>query len=143
MSRAKLRNPLIVLAVCGLLALGSVSMLQSAGGLSLRACFDDAGGLERGDPVMVGGVVVGKVVSIELDRDYRACAALDIDGRIELADDTSAAIHTRSVLGDRYVALEPGGSNDRLRDGDEVSFTQSALVLERLIGRLLMQLGDD
>jgi phospholipid/cholesterol/gamma-HCH transport system substrate-binding protein len=112
------------------------------GGQSLRACFDDVGGLESGDPVYLRGVHVGRVSRMELDADYRPCATLDVDASLRLADDTSAVILTKGVLGDRCVDLEPGGSDTPLRDGDEIDYTQSAMVLERMVGRVLMDLQD-
>ena len=142
MNRAKKRTAWIALAACGVLGLASVSMLATPGGFPLRACFDDAGGLEAGDPAMIGGVQIGRVVSIGLDGDYRACAELDVDPGLKLSVDTSAAIHTRNVLGARYVALQPGGDEARLAAGDEITFTQSALVVERLIGKLMHGFGD-
>ena len=141
MTPGTLRNSLIALVACGALALFSASVLQQPAGIPLRACFDNVGGLERGDPVMIGGVAVGRVASVALDADYRACAALEVDPKLVLADDTSAAIHTRNVLGDRYVALEVGSSEQSLGAGDEIAYTKSALVAERLIGRLLLSFG--
>ncbi len=143
MNPSRLRISLLVLAALGGIALGSTSLLGVPGGLALVACFNDAGGLERGNPVMIGGIAVGRVSSIELDANFRACARLRVDAALPLAADTSAAIHTLNVLGDKYVALEPGGAAERLRSGDEIPFTQDALVVERLVGRLLMSLGVD
>ena len=143
MNPPRLRISLLVLAAFGGLGLGSMSLLGIPGGLPLVACFNDVGGLEGGDPVMIGGVVVGRVSAVELNEDFRACARLRVDSALPLAADTSAAIHTRNVLGHRYIALAPGGAEARLRSGDEIPFTQDALVVERLVGRLMMGLGLD
>ena len=66
---------------------------------------------------------------------------LDVDPDVPLPRDTSASILTSGVLGDQYVALEPGAEEDLLKDGDEIDYTQSAVVLERLIGRVVQNLG--
>ena len=92
---------------------------------------------------MIGGVPVGEVNAIELDEDFRARVTLNVDPTLELPDDTSAAILTQGVLGNKYVALEPGGSEDLLKQGSEIAYTQNATVLERLIGRLVQNFGGD
>lgn len=141
MNRSRLRKSLtafVALAGLGGLALSLVDVAE----LKLHACFDDAGGLDAGAPVMLRGVRVGRVESVVLDADYRACVILGLSGNLALADDTSASIFTQNVLGDRYVALQPGGSERRLRSGEKITYTQSALPLERMIGRYLLQLDD-
>lgn len=124
-----------------LLALSLVAVAPPVGS-TLRACFDDIGGLESGDPVYLRGLRVGEVRSIALDADFRPCAELDIDGALALPLDSSAAIETENLLGDRSVALQPGGAEEPLADGDEIAFTQSALTYERLVGRLIHELAD-
>ena len=90
---------------------------------------------------MVGGVKVGQVKAIELADDFRARVTLDVDAKLPLPSDTSASILTSGVLGDQYIALEPGADETTLANGDEIQFTQSAVVLERLIGKLIQNLG--
>ncbi len=68
---------------------------------------------------------------------------LDIDERLELPTDTSASILTSGVLGNQYIELEPGGEEAILKSGDEIEFTQSALILEQMISRLVQNLGVD
>jgi len=144
MGRAKLRRFLIALALFCAVGTTALSLIGTRplgpGGLSLRACFDDVGGLEPWDPVFLRGVRVGRVSSIKLDEDYRPCVKLDVDASLQLADDTSAVILTRGLLGDRCVDLDPGGSDTLLKEGDEIAFTQSAMVLERLVGRIVHDL---
>jgi phospholipid/cholesterol/gamma-HCH transport system substrate-binding protein len=111
------------------------------GGRSIIATFDEIGGLKNRARVVVGGVKVGQVQSIELAKDFRARVTLDVDERLALPSDTSASILTSGVLGDQYVALEPGAEETTLAAGDEIQFTQSAVVLERLIGKLIQNLG--
>ena len=144
MGRAKLRRFLIALALFCAVGTTALSLIGTRplgpGGLSLRACFDDVGGLEAWDPVFLRGVRVGRVSSIKLDEDYRPCVVLDVDASLRLSDDTSAVILTRGLLGDRCVDLDPGASDVVLEEGDEIAFTQSAMVLERLVGRIVHDL---
>ena len=87
-------------------------------------------------------MTVGQVTSIDLDfEDFRAIVTVDIDANLEIPDDTAASILTQGILGDQYIALEPGGSPDLLETGGEISYTQSAVVLERLIGKVLQSFG--
>lgn len=122
------------------LAVGGVESLHS-GGLQLTATFDEIGGLKKRAQVVIGGVKVGQVKSIDLADDFRARVTLDVDGKLELPADTSASILTSGVLGDQYIALEPGGEPEVLRPGEQIQFTQSAVILERLIGKLVQNLG--
>lgn len=111
------------------------------GGLEIQATFDEIGGLKSRARVVIGGVKVGQVKGIGLADDFRARVTLDVDAKLALPSDTSASILTSGVLGDQYIALEPGAEETKLAPGDELQFTQSAIVLERLIGKLIQNLG--
>ena len=111
------------------------------GGLKLFATFDEIGGLRARAPVVIAGVRVGEVGTIVLDPDFRAKASLNVDANLKLPSDTSASIVTAGVLGDQYISLEPGGDDTFLHSGDEIAFTQSAIILERLIGKLISNIG--
>jgi phospholipid/cholesterol/gamma-HCH transport system substrate-binding protein len=119
---------------------GGVESLRS-GGLELTATFDEIGGLKKRAQVVIGGVKVGQVKSIDLADDFRARVTMDVDSRLALPADTSASILTSGVLGDQYIALEPGGDPETLRSGEPIEFTQSAVILERLIGKLIQNIG--
>lgn len=106
-------------------------------GFGLVAIFDDVGGLSARSPVVISGVKVGQVKQIELDEDLRARVFLDLDPRLELPVDTSAAVRTAGLLGDQFVALEPGAEEDLLRPGETLAYTESAISLDKLIGRLV------
>ncbi len=149
MPSSPIRDLLVGLfVIAGLLAIAYLSIQLGAraytgdGGLILNAAFDEVGGLSPRAPVVIGGVTVGQVKAIELDaEDFRAIVVMDIDAVLEIPDDTTASILTQGVLGDQYIALEPGGSPDLLESGGEISYTQSAVVLERLIGKVLQSFG--
>jgi phospholipid/cholesterol/gamma-HCH transport system substrate-binding protein len=111
------------------------------GGFTLVATFDNIGSLKQRAPVTISGVAVGQVKSIVLDDALRARVMMDVDPGIELPVDTSAAIMTAGVLGDQFIALEPGGEEELLRSGEEISFTENALSLERLIGKFVNDSG--
>jgi phospholipid/cholesterol/gamma-HCH transport system substrate-binding protein len=144
MSRAPLRDLVVGLFV--LAGLGAVAYLSlSVGGMSARgpgglpvfADFDEIGGLKPRAQVVISGVKVGQVASIALDDSYRARVKLDLDARLKLPVDTSASIMTSGLLGDRYVSLQLGGETETLKPGDRIAMTESAVVLERLIGKLV------
>jgi phospholipid/cholesterol/gamma-HCH transport system substrate-binding protein len=113
------------------------------GGLVLHATFDQIGGLKPRAPVAVAGVIVGQVREIQLDDRLRARVTLEVEKSLSLPVDSSAAIHTAGLLGDQFVALEPGGEEQLLKDGDEIEFTESALSVERLIGKFVHNSGVD
>ena len=111
------------------------------GGLELHATFDQIGGLKPRAPVSIAGVTIGQVRDIALDDRLRARVTLEVDKNLQLPVDSSAAIHTQGLLGDQYVALEPGGEEGMLKKGDEIEFTESALSVERLIGKFVQDSG--
>ena len=144
MSRSPVRDlvvGLFVLAGLGAIAYLSINVgglsYNGPGGLILYASFDQTGGLKPRAPVVISGVKVGQIAKIELGKDYRARATLDLDPKLALPTDTTASIQTAGLLGDRYVALQLGGEDKTLKSGDEISFTESAVILERLIGKLV------
>lgn len=118
------------------LQVGGISY-TGPGGFELIATFDEIGGLTPRAPVVISGVKVGQVTAIDLDEDLRAAVVLDLRPDLELSIDTSASIRTSGLLGNQFVALEPGGEIDLLSDGESVDFTESALNLEKLIGAFM------
>ncbi|MEL7024536.1 MAG: outer membrane lipid asymmetry maintenance protein MlaD [Pseudomonadota bacterium] len=121
------------------------SNLQSFddGYYDVTAHFDNIGGLKVRSPVSMAGVRIGRVQSIEFDRErFDAVVVLRIDARYDqIPDDSDASILTAGLLGSQYVGLQPGGSDLYLESGSELEFTQSAIVLENLIGRFLVNAG--
>ncbi|MGB0713869.1 MAG: outer membrane lipid asymmetry maintenance protein MlaD [Gammaproteobacteria bacterium] len=119
-----------------------VSNLASLGndeGYSVTARFENIGGLKVRAPVKSGGVRIGKVSAIRYDPErFEAVVEMQLDAEYQsFPEDTSASIFTAGLLGENYVALEPGGAEDVLKDGGQIRWTQSALVLEQVIGQFL------
>ena len=114
-------------------------------GYTVTATFNNVGGLKPRSTVSMGGVRIGSVESIELDAEtLEARVVLAIDGRYDdLPDDTSASVLTNGILGDQYVGLEPGGSPEPLTEGDRILITNSALVLEQLISKFMLNSNDN
>jgi phospholipid/cholesterol/gamma-HCH transport system substrate-binding protein len=105
----------------------------------VTARFANTGELKPRAPVKIAGVKVGEVASLQLDSDrFEAVATLRLSRAAgALPADTSAAIYTSGLLGERYVGLAPGGDPEALDEGGEIFLTQSAVVLEQLIGKFL------
>ncbi|HET7546368.1 MAG TPA: outer membrane lipid asymmetry maintenance protein MlaD [Usitatibacter sp.] len=125
---------LLVLA----LKVGNLGAERSGETYKVQARFDNIGGLKVRAPVRSAGVTVGRVADIHFDNQrYQADVALAIDKRFSFPKDTSAAILTSGLLGENYVGLDAGGDDAKLKAGDRIAITQSAVVLERLIGQFL------
>ncbi|HNU09932.1 MAG TPA: outer membrane lipid asymmetry maintenance protein MlaD [Rubrivivax sp.] len=104
----------------------------------LTARFDNIGGLKVRAPVRSAGVAVGRVTSIVLDpKTYQGVVTLAVDQRFKFPQDSAAKILTSGLLGDQYIGIEPGGDDVDLAPGANIAQTQSAVVLENLIGQLL------
>jgi phospholipid/cholesterol/gamma-HCH transport system substrate-binding protein len=113
-------------------------------GYVVRARFDNIGGLKPRAPVRSAGVTVGRVKTISLDpKTYQGVVRLEIDNHVKFPKDTSAKILTAGLLGDQYIGLEPGYDEKELVAGDTITQTQSAVVLENLIGQLIFNRAAD
>jgi len=101
--------------------------------------FDNVGGLKVKAAVTMAGVRIGRVSAIAFDnKKYQALVTMDIDGRYQIIPkDSSASILTSGLLGDQYIGIEPGGDDASLQSGDTFLRTQSALVLEKLVGQVI------
>lgn len=117
----------------------NLSAATETGGYEIKAKFQNISGLKERAAVMVAGVKVGRVTDIGFDpKTFEAVVTLHIgDDYKILPTDTSASILTSGLLGEKYVGLEPGGDEEVLKDGDSIHLTQSAVILEQLIGQLL------
>ncbi len=123
---------------------GNLTAADVVNGYQVEASFQNVGSLKVKAPVTVAGVRVGRVTGIRFDPDnYQALVQLNIDGRYNnLPTDTGASILTSGLLGEQYIELEPGGAEEYLKDGSRIRVTQSAMVLEKLIGRVLTMFID-
>lgn len=132
----------VVLGLVGLvfiaLKAANLSSFGSGDTYTVSARFDNIGGLKSRAPVRSAGVLVGRVTSISLDpKTYQGVVTLAIERSFQFPKDSSAKILTSGLLGDQYVGLEPGGEIDNLAPGATITQTQSAVVLENLIGQFL------
>ncbi|MDT8403498.1 outer membrane lipid asymmetry maintenance protein MlaD [Sulfuriflexus sp.] len=129
------------LAALFMLAMKVSNLTTFAGedGYEVTARFENIGGLKVRSPVTVAGVRVGRVSAIGFDnKTFEAVITMTISKDYDvLPTDTSASIFTSGLLGEQYVSLEPGGSEKSLNQGSEIRLTQSAIVLEQVIGQFL------
>src|SRR3954467_7845426 len=104
---------------------------------AVTAKFDNIGDLKAGSPVTMAGVNIGRVESIRFDpKDYKAAVVLRIEKQYsEIPEDSDASINTAGLLGGKYIGIGPGGSETFLKDGGQIEFTQSAIVLESLVNK--------
>jgi phospholipid/cholesterol/gamma-HCH transport system substrate-binding protein len=118
----------------------SVANFQQGPSYTLKAHFTNVGQLKLRAPVKIAGVRIGSVKAIDLDpTKLDATVQLSVDNRFdEVPDDSAAAIFTSGLLGDQYVSIQPGGSPEMMKDGDEFVLTQSSIQLEDLIGKFLV-----
>ncbi|OOG26486.1 outer membrane lipid asymmetry maintenance protein MlaD [Thioalkalivibrio denitrificans] len=139
-----------ILVALGLAALFMLAMqvsnlteYRNGDGYTVSAYFGNIGGLKVRAPVTVSGVRVGRVSAIRYDPErYQARVEMTISALHDyLPADTQASIYTAGLLGEQYIALEPGGEDEVLVDGSEIYFTQSAIVLEQVIGRIVTNMA--
>jgi phospholipid/cholesterol/gamma-HCH transport system substrate-binding protein len=123
----------------------NLSAAAGGDGYLLTARFENIGSLKVRSPVTMAGVRLGRVEDIVFDQDtYQAVVTMRIEEQFDrIPDDTFANIFTAGLLGEQYIGLDPGGSMDYLRQGDQIEFTQSALVLERMIGQFLFSKAEE
>jgi phospholipid/cholesterol/gamma-HCH transport system substrate-binding protein len=131
---------LLGMLAIALLALKAANLGNLGGGDTYRvqARFENIGGLKVRAPVRTAGVTVGRVTKISLDsKTFQGVVTMDIERGYQFPKDSSAKILTAGLLGDQYVGMDPGGDDKDLQPGDSVAQTQSAVVLEDMIGRFL------
>ncbi len=138
-----------------LLGMGALFFLttQTTGGddfdadeiFTVEARFENVGSLRPRAPIAMSGVTIGRVTSISFDREnLEAVVVFVIDSQYDqIPDDSDATILTSGILGSQYIGLQAGGSDTYLEDGSEVLFTQSAILLENLIGKFLVNAGGE
>ena len=140
MEKAKLEFIVGVFVLVGIVCLGYLSIklgkLELIGGnvYEVIAQFNTASGLKAGSSVEIAGVEVGRVRAITLNED-RAAVILAVDNKVKLYTDTIASIKTRGIIGEKCLALSPGGGGDPLKPGDTIRDTESGLDLEELVSQ--------
>ncbi len=117
----------------------NMSSYSTGESYELMARFDNVGGLKVRSPVSVAGVKIGRIAEIQYNSDtYEAVVTMTIDKQYnKFPLDTAASVLTSGLLGEQYVGLEPGAEEDYLKNGDTIDLTQSAIVLEQIIGQFL------
>jgi phospholipid/cholesterol/gamma-HCH transport system substrate-binding protein len=132
----------LAVAIAFLLWAYGRSSAGDPGGYALKAKFDRVDGLEVGGDVKISGIKVGKVLAQQLDpATFRAEVTFSVRDGIEVPADSSAAIVSSGLLGGKYLSLVPGGDDQLLKDGGEVTLTQSSVNFEDLIGRYIFSQG--
>ena len=132
----------VLLGLAGLVFLSlkaaNLGTFSARDGYTVTARFDNIGGLKPRSPVRSAGVTVGRVTSIALDgKTFQGLVTMELDRSVQFPRDSSAKILTSGLLGDQYIGIEPGAEEKNLAAGDVIKQTQSAVVLENLIGQFL------
>jgi phospholipid/cholesterol/gamma-HCH transport system substrate-binding protein len=132
----------VLLGLLGLVFLAlkaaNLTSFGTSQGYAVTARFDNIGGLKPRSPIRSAGVTVGRVTSIALDpKTFEGVVSMEIDATVQFPKDSSAKILTAGLLGDQYIGIEPGSSDENLAAGGRITQTQSAVVLENLIGQLV------
>jgi phospholipid/cholesterol/gamma-HCH transport system substrate-binding protein len=123
---------------------GNLTTARNGKTYTLQARFDNIGGLKVRAPVRSAGVNVGRVSRIGLDpQSFQGVVTLEMREEFQFPKDSSLKILTSGLLGDQYVGIEPGGAAENLAPGTVVTRTQSAVVLENLIGQFLFSRGGE
>ncbi|MBW8004469.1 MAG: outer membrane lipid asymmetry maintenance protein MlaD [candidate division NC10 bacterium] len=142
MKRGGLEVVVGVFLLLGIFALGWISIrlgqMQVLGvsGYTVYADFPTAGGLKEGASVEIAGVKIGRVEGISLI-DYQARVAMRIDSGVELQEDTIASIKTKGLIGEKYMRLSPGASDEIISPGGKIRETEPPIDLEDLIGNII------
>lgn len=128
----------ILVAVVFLSYAYSGSNIREIDGYDLKARFANVDGIGMGSEVRVGGIKVGQVAELEIDpKTYEAVLTLQLRDDVKLPEDSTAAVVSAGLLGSKYIDLQPGGMEDNLGAGDEISFTQSSVNFESLLGKMV------
>jgi len=142
MKKSSIEIAVGLFVVLGILCVGYLTIrlgkMELIGGnyYTLNARFESAAGLKSGAQVEIAGVQVGQVDSIYLDNiEQTAIVKMKIDREVVLTDDVIASVKTSGLIGDKYINLTPGGSDEILNSGDTITETESALDLEELVSK--------
>lgn len=127
------------------LQVSNLSSFTEQKGYTISARFENSGGLKVKSPVSAAGVKIGQVSNISFDpKTYESVVKMRIFSQYKtLPDDTTASIFTAGLLGEQYVSLEPGGSDEYLKEDGKIEITQSAIILEKAIGQFLFKSAEE
>lgn len=127
------------------LQVSNLSSFVEEDSYTITARFENSGGLKIKSPVSAAGVKIGKVSHISFDpATYQSVVQMSIYSKYNtLPDDTTASIFTAGLLGEQYVNLEPGGSDEFLKNDGKIDITQSAIILEKAIGQFLFKSAEE
>ena len=127
------------------LQVSNLSSLTKRESYTITARFENSGGMKVKSSVSAAGVRIGRVSAISFDtKTYQSIVQLSIESQYNtLPDDTTASIFTSGLLGEQYVNLEPGGSNEYLKNGGKIEITQSAIILEKALGQFLFKSAEE
>lgn len=127
------------------LQVSNLSSFTEQDSYTVTARFENSGGLKVKSPVSAAGVKIGKVSAIHFDpKTYESVVKLSIDSQYNtLPEDTTASVFTAGLLGEQYVNLEAGGSEEHLKDGGKIEITQSAIILEKALGQFLFKSAEE
>lgn len=148
--RTRIETGVGIFMIIGLIAvsfiaikLGDLNMLGSDQ-YQVVARFTSASGLRTGAYVEAAGVRVGEIAAIEFDtNEYYAVVTMNIDNGVTISDDAVASIRTAGIIGDKFIKITPGGSEEFLADGMEIMETEPSINLEELISKYIFESGDD
>ncbi|MBW1789754.1 MAG: outer membrane lipid asymmetry maintenance protein MlaD [Deltaproteobacteria bacterium] len=116
--------------------LGGMEVLGSKNGYELRADFSNAGGLKNGSSVVIAGVEVGKVKTIDLE-DYQAKVIMQLPSDLKIQEDAIASIRTKGLIGEKFVEITPGGADRILEPGEQILDTEPAIDVEQIISNYI------
>jgi phospholipid/cholesterol/gamma-HCH transport system substrate-binding protein len=129
---------LLIVAVLTLAALSNRRRAEgAAGAFAVTAEFARADGVNIGTPVRISGMTIGRVARMTLDGRYRAVLTLQFARALDLPEDTSAAIQTDGLFGEKFVEVQPGGADALLKSGGRISYVQDSVILEDLIATIV------
>lgn len=143
MKKITIQVPVGFFVLVGILSLAYVSIkfgnLDIFGGerYSLYATFDKVGGMKPGAAVQIAGIKIGKVKSVQLNKDYQALVELSINREVKIQDDAIVSIRTKGLIGGKYVLVTPGGSEKFIQDGGKIRETESAIDIEDIMSKFI------
>ena len=140
-----LLGAIVIVVAIGFLSFSAkIGNISSGEGYVIYADFSGIGGLQIGDDVQISGVRIGSVSTVDLREDtYLARVGMNIESDIFIPEDTAALISSEGLLGGRFMLLEPGASEDAVKKGGRIEFTQAPQNLEQLLGQFIFSMKDD